>query len=355
MSDTGVEHDTLERLPPPFGLTRALTGKDFARNISPEAGALAGAILVYLFFFLAAPPFRDLESLSTVLYVSSIYGIPAIAVALLMIGGEFDLSAGVGVISAALLASMLSYELTANVWLGIAVSLAVALGIGALNGWMVVRTGIPSFLVTLGSFFMLGGLNLALTRYVTGSVATRSIADMDGFASARAVFASSFEIAGITIRITVIWWLAFALLASWVLRRSIYGNWIFAVGGAPASARAVGIPVRHVKILLFMAVGFASWFVGIHQLMAFDTVQSGEGVGKEFYYIIAAVVGGCLLSGGQGSAVGAVLGALIFGMTTQGIIYAGWNPDWFKFFVGALLLSVILINTRVQRWRADRI
>lgn len=322
------------------------------RLATPEAGALAGAVLVYLFFFAVAPPFRDLSSLSTVLYVSSIYGIPALAVALLMIGGEFDLSAGVAVITAALTASMFSYEMTANVWVGVGVSLAVALAVGVLNGVLVVRTGIPSFLVTLGSFFMLAGLNLAGTRLITGNVATRSIADMDGFASARAVFASSFGVGGVDVRVTVLWWLAFAALASWVLWRRRVGNWIFAVGGAPLTARAVGVPVRRVKIALFATTAFAAWFVGMHQLFAYDTVQSGEGVGKEFYYIIAAVVGGCLLTGGQGSAVGAVLGALIFGMTTQGIIYAGWNPDWFKFFVGVLLLAVILLNAGVRRWQA---
>ena len=201
---------------------------------------------------------------------------------------------------------------------------------------------------------MLAGLNLAGTRLVSGSVATRSIADMDGFAKARQLFASSFNIAGVDVRVTVLWWLAFAALATWVLRRTPLGNWIFAVGGAPASARAAGVPVRRVKVGLFMAVAFAAWFVGMHQLFAYDTVQSGEGVGKEFYYIIAAVVGGCLLTGGQGSAIGAVLGAFIFGMTTQGIIYAGWNPDWFKFFVGALLLGVILLNAGVGRWQARR-
>ena len=322
------------------------------RLASSEAGALAGAILVYAFFFIVAPPFRELASLSSVLYVSSIYGIPALAVALLMIGGEFDLSAGVAVVSAALMASMLSYELTANVWVGVALSLGAALAVGALNGYLVIRTGIPSFLVTLGTFFMLGGLNLAVTRLVTGSVATHDIANMEGFAQARALFASTFDVGGISVRVTVIWWLAFAGLASWILRRSPWGNWIYAVGGAPASARAVGVPVKRVKVALFMAVGFAAWFVGMHQLFAFDTVQSGEGVGKEFYYIIAAVVGGCLLTGGQGSAAGAVLGAFIFGMTTQGIVYAGWNPDWFKFFVGALLLGVILLNARVRQWQA---
>ena len=324
------------------------------RWATPEAGALLGAIVVYLFFFAVAPPFRELSSLATVLYVSSIYGIPALAVALLMIGGEFDLSAGVAVVSSALFASMLSYGLTANVWVGVALALAVAVAVGALNGWLVVRTGIPSFLVTLGTFFMLGGLNLAVTRLVTGAVATRDIADMDGFGSARAIFASSLPIGPVALRVTVLWWLALAALAAWLLKRTPFGNWIFAVGGAPASARAVGIPVRRVKIGLVMGVGFAAWLTGMHQLFAFDTVQSGEGVGKEFYYIIAAVVGGCLLTGGQGSAWGAVLGALIFGMTTQGIVYAGWNPDWFKFFVGGLLLAVILLNAGVRRWQASR-
>jgi simple sugar transport system permease protein len=324
------------------------------RLATPEAGALAGAVLVYLFFFLVAPPFRDLSALSTVLYVSSIFGIPALAVALLMIGGEFDLSAGVAVVSSALLASMTAYEFTANVWVGVVASLFAALAVGALNGVLVVRTGIPSFLVTLGSFFMLAGLNLAGTRLITGSVATHSIADMDGFESARLVFASSFNVGGVDVRVTVLWWALFAALAAWALRRAPFGNWIFAAGGAPEAARAVGVPVRRVKVALFMTVGFAAWFVGMHQLFAYDTVQSGEGVGKEFYYIIAAVVGGCLLTGGQGSAFGAALGALIFGMTTQGIIYAGWNPDWFKFFVGALLLGVILLNAGVRRWQGAR-
>jgi simple sugar transport system permease protein len=274
-----------------------------ARRIAtPEAGAWPAPLLVYLFFFAVAPPFRDLSSLSTVLYVSSIYGIPALAVALLMIGGEFDLSAGVAVISSALAASMLSYELTANVWVGV----------GRVPRGRARRRRAqrlpghphrnPSFLVTLGSFFMLGGLNLAGTRLVTGSVATHAISDMDGFAAAQRLFASTVEVGSVSLRITVVWWLVFAALATWVLRRSPVGNWIYAAGGAPLSARAVGVPVRRVKVGLFMAVGFAAWFVGMHQLFAFDTVQSVRAWARSFYYIIAAVVGGCLLTGGQGSA-----------------------------------------------------
>jgi simple sugar transport system permease protein len=315
----------------------------------PEMGALVGAIVIYIVFFIVAPPFREATSLSTVLYQSSTYGIPAVAVALLMIGGEFDLSAGVAVTSSALVASMFSYQFTTNMWVGVVVSLVVALGIGFVNGYLVVRTGIPSFLVTLGTFFMLRGLNLAMTKQITGNVATNDVSNIDGFSSAQKVFASQFTVGGVSIRITLLWWVLFIAVATWILLRTHIGNWIFAVGGSAPSSRAVGVPVNRVKIGLFMGVGFLCWFTGMHTLFAFNTVQSGLGVGNEFIYIVAAVVGGCLLTGGYGSAIGAAIGAFIFGMAQLGIVYAGWNPDWFYFFLGALLLGAIVLNTYIRR------
>jgi simple sugar transport system permease protein len=324
---------------------RSTLGRLLAR---PETGALAGAIVIFLIFFIVAPPFREPSSLATVLYVSSTYGIPAVAVALLMIGGEFDLSAGVAVTSSALVAAMLSYELSANMWVGIAAALVAALVIGFINGYLVVKTGIPSFLVTLGTFFMLRGLNLAVTKIVTGNVATNDVSDIQGFELGRKVFASTFNIGGVGIRITLLWWILFVIIATWVLLRTHIGNWIFAVGGSAPSSRAVGVPVNKVKIGLFMTVGFMAWFTGMHILFDFNTVQSGVGVGNEFIYIVAAVVGGCLLTGGYGSVIGAAIGALIFGMTNQGIVYAGWNPDWFYFFLGALLLGAILFNNFIR-------
>jgi len=315
----------------------------------PEIGALLGAIVIYIIFFAVAPPFRDLSSLSTVLYVSSTYGLPAVAVALLMIGGEFDLSAGVAVTSSALVASIFSYQFTTNMWVGVLVSLVVALVVGFINGYLVVKTGIPSFLVTLGTFFMLRGLNLAVTKLITGNVGTNDVSTIDGFDSAQKVFASSFSIGGVSIRITLVWWILFIIVGTWVLLRTHIGNWIFAVGGSAPSSRAVGVPVNRVKIGLFMAVGFLCWFTGMHILFAFNTVQSGIGIGNEFIYIVAAVVGGCLLTGGYGSVIGAAIGAFIFGMANQGIVYAGWNPDWFYFFLGALLLGAILLNNWVRQ------
>ncbi|WP_435155964.1 ABC transporter permease [Amycolatopsis sacchari] len=324
--------------------------RSFGRRVvaRPELSSLLGAVAVFVLFFVVAPPFREPASLSTVLYSSSTIGIVAVAVALLMIGGEFDLSAGVAVTTASLTASMVAYELSLNVWAGVGASLVVALGIGFLNGYLVMRTKLPSFLITLSTFLMLQGLNLAVTKLVSSTVATDSIADMDGFASAKAVFSADVVIGGVAVKVTVFWWLAFVALATWLLLRTRAGNWIQAVGGQADSARAVGVPVKRTKIGLFVTVGFGAWFVGMHQLFAFDSVQSGIGIGNELLYIAAAVIGGCLLTGGYGSAVGSAIGALIYGMTTQGIVYAGWNPDWLKFFVGATLLLATLLNMWVR-------
>ncbi|WP_367326072.1 ABC transporter permease [Streptomyces sp. HUAS ZL42] len=320
----------------------------------PEVGVFLGAVAVYVFFLVAAPPVREASSMANVLYQSSTIGIMALPVALLMIGGEFDLSAGVAVITSALTASMLAYQLSMNVWAGVIIALLVSLGVGFFNGWMVVKTGLPSFLVTLGTFLILQGVNLAVTKLVTGNVATDDISDMDGFDGARKVFASTFEIGGVNVKITVVYWLVFAAIATWVLLRTKYGNWVFSVGGNKESARAVGVPVTFTKISLFMLVGFGAWFIGMHNLFSFNTVQSGEGVGQELIYISAAVIGGCLLTGGAGSAIGPVFGAFMFGMVQQGIVYAGWNPDWFKAFLGVMLLGAVLINLWVSRTATRR-
>ena len=319
----------------------------------PEIGSLGGVVLVFVFFFVMAPPFRQLSSFTTILYQSAVLGIPSVAVALLMIGGEFDLSAGVAVTTSSLTAAIVTTELTGNVFAGIVLALLLSLGIGALNGYLLVRTKLHSFLVTLSTFLMLQGLNIAVTKLVTGSVATADIAGMTGFNAAHAIFASSVTIGHVNLSIAIFYWIVFAAIATWVLLQTQVGNWIFAVGGQGDSARAVGIPVNRVKIALFMLVGFGAWFTGMHMLFAFNTVQSGAGVGSELLYIASAVVGGCLLTGGYGSAIGSAFGAFIFGMTTEGVIYADWDPDWFQYFVGAMLLLATVFNGWL-RVRASR-
>lgn len=320
--------------------------KVFAR---PETGALVATVLLFVLFAVVSEQFLQPSSLATVLYGASTVGIVAVGVSLLMIGGEVDLSAGVAVTSSALAAALSVTWIDGNVWIGVGVSLMFSLAMGALNGWLLTKTRLSSFIVTLATFFMLTGANLGLTRWLTGGVATPSVAMLPGFAGAEAIFASSIPVFGVDVKITVFYWLALVLIGTWVLQRTRIGNWIFAVGGAPTSARALGVPVVRTKIGLYMAVSFCAWLLAMHQLFAYKTVQSGEGIGNEFLYIIAAVVGGCLMTGGAGSVIGGALGALIYGMALKGVVYAGWNPDWLKFFLGALLLAATVLNYSLQR------
>jgi simple sugar transport system permease protein len=320
----------------------------------PEIGALVAAIVIGIFFLIVAPTFRSADSLATVLYQSATIGIVAVAVGMLMIGGEFDLSAGVMVTTAGLVNAMFSYEENLNLWVGAVVSLLFALAIGFVNGYLVMKTGIASFLITLGTFFVLQGVNLGVTKLVTDSVSTPNINQMNGYTSLEKVFASSFHIGSIRISIIVVWWFVFVAIASWVLLRTRVGNWIYAVGGNQASARAVGVPVIRVKIGLFMTVSFLAWFMGMHTLYNFNTIQAGNGVGNEFLYIIAAVVGGTLLTGGYGNAIGAAIGSFIFGMTSLCIVYAGWDPNWFRAFLGVMLLLAVLVNLYVKKLSTTR-
>jgi simple sugar transport system permease protein len=328
--------------PAPSGL---LFRRLFAR---PEIGAAAAAVVILIFFLSVAPAFRSGDSLFTVLYQSSTIGIVAVGVGMLMIGGEFDLSAGVMVTTAGLANSMFCWWFGIDLWVGALLSLVFCLAIGFVNGYLVMRTGIPSFLITLGTFFVLQGANLGITKAITGSVTSPDISRMDGYGFLGNIFASSFEVGGITVWGTVIWWLGFTAVAAWVLQRTRTGNWILAVGGSAGSARAVGVPVLRTKIGLFMTVSFLGWFAGMHTLYRFDTLQAGNGVGNEFLYIIAAVVGGTLLTGGFGNAIGIGIGAFIFGMTSLGIVYAGWDPNWFKAFLGVMLLLAVLVNLYVK-------
>jgi simple sugar transport system permease protein len=296
--------------------------------------------------------FRSARGVANWLDPASTLGIMAVAVALLMIGGHFDLSAGVMTGTTALTVAVVAVEFRQNLWVAIGVALVVALALGFFNGWLVTRTGLPSFIITLGTFLMLQGLNLGLTKFFTGTVTAGGLASVPGYGAAEWVFASRMSIFGAEVRVAVLWWVLFTALATWVLLRTPFGNWVFATGGDEVAARNVGVPARRTTITLFMTTATAAWFIGTTLAVRLTSVQANTGTGQELIYIVAAVIGGCLLTGGFGSAIGASLGALIFGMTQLGINYAGWNPDWFKTFLGAMLLLATIVNLYVKK-KAD--
>lgn len=312
----------------------------------PEFGAFCGAIAVWMFFALTAgrSGFLSLAGAATYLEIASELGILAAAVSLLMIAGEFDLSIGSMIAACGMTLALLCERLGWSIWAGAAAAAVLALGVGFLNGLVVVKTKLPSFIVTLGTLFILAGCTIGVTRFVTGRTQVGGLQEAVHYASAEVLFAS--RIGGFSV--SILWWLGVTALTAWVLLRTRFGNWIFGVGGAPDAARNLGVPVARVKILLFMTTALAAWLIATFQAIKFTGTDVLRGTGKELEAILAAVIGGTLLTGGQGSVIGAAVGALIFGMVQQGIVFSGVDSDWYKVFLGVMLIGAVLVNSYVR-------
>jgi simple sugar transport system permease protein len=314
----------------------------------PELGAVAGAILVFTFFAIVAGDRGFLTSTGTISYleVSAQLGIVVIPVALLMIAGEFDLSVGSMIGAAGMLLAIPTVEFGWPLWASLILAFGAALLIGFLNGYMVIKTGLPSFIVTLASLFALRGATIGFTRLITGRTQVSGLEDKGFLAS---LFAG--EIAGVPA--SIFWWVGLGILGTYVLLRTTFGNWIFGTGGDPVAARNVGVPVNRVKILLFMATAVAATLLAVIQVLDAGSADVLRGTLFEFQAIIATVIGGVLLTGGYGSVIGPMFGALIFGMVSQGIFFTGVNTDWFQVFLGAMLLIAVIVNNYIRN-RAAR-
>jgi simple sugar transport system permease protein len=271
-----------------------------------------------------------------------------------MIGGEFDLSTGGMTGFTAIIMALLVGNQHWNAWAAVAATFVFGALIGLVNGLVVVKSRLPSFIVTLATYFVFRGLSIGGVLKVNHGSTSIGLTGTShpGLNSAKTVFGSSFAKSASLpngYQTAILWFIAVTLIAVWVLGRTTFGNWIFAVGGDANAARNVGVPVARTKILLFMGTSTAAALVGIISFLQSSSAVSEQGVGYEFYYIIAAVVGGCLLTGGYGSAVGAALGACIIGMAFQGVIYSGWDSSWDFSFLGVILFLAVAVNTVIYR------
>ncbi len=349
----------------------------FARRAlrRPELGSAAGCVLVLLFFAIFAGDSGLFSARGVVnfLEVSAQLGILAVAVSLLMIGGEFDLSLGSMIAFAGVIIAIPSTVLGWPIWLCILLAFAVAILVGYLNGWVVVKTGLPSFIVTLASLFILRGVTLGLTRLITGRTQIPGIKELTQGDWLAPLFSGQFggdvlvwladkgiidkrpdglpTVQGIPV--SILWWLALTAIATWILLQTRFGNWIFTVGGDANAARNVGVPVARVKIRLFILSACAATLFAAIQVLSVGSADTSRGLQKEFEAIIAVVIGGTLLTGGYGSAIGAMFGALIFGVVQMGIFYTGIDTDWFKAFMGVMLLAAVLFNNYIRKKAAE--
>jgi simple sugar transport system permease protein len=309
----------------------------------PASGALAGTVVMFvLFSFLARPHFLTLQSMASSLTVAAELGIVAMGMTLLMIGGEFDLSVG----SVLGISSVMIPWLAERGWpVGAAIPVAIAVGalIGLVNGVIVNRTQIPSFIVTLGGLFWWRGVLFA----VTGGFPIRVERGDPAFLPFSARLAYGFNV-------SLFWFLAVGLLLSLVLVRTRFGNWVFATGGNVRAAQQLGIPTRRVKLSLFVLTSTLAALAGAIQVGRFSGVDSLRGTGLELEAIAAAVIGGTRLTGGYGTIAGTALGCLMLGFIQNGLVLAGIASYWYRAFIGLLIVAVVVINQRVGRLSPPR-
>ncbi|NNN08239.1 MAG: ABC transporter permease [Acidimicrobiaceae bacterium] len=303
----------------------------------PEFSALVGFVAIYLFFLVTTQPvFHGLAGTSTWVDPAAELGIVSIPVGFLMIAGEFDLSVGsVLAFSSMFTAAWVGYW-HYNIWLGLIIAFMIAALVGLLNGILVTRTRLPSFIVTLGTQLLLTGITLGGSTLLTGS----SSIDMTATSAVRKLFASNWD----QFNVSILWWLAIAALGHHILVNTRMGNWITALGGDIETANRAGVQTSRVRIGLFMATSMAAALVGIIQAVEYNGSQASNGQAYVFNAIIACVIGGVLLTGGFGTIIGVVLGAFTYQLVTQGIYFTGWDTDWSNALIGGLLLVAVLSN-----------
>jgi simple sugar transport system permease protein len=310
----------------------------------PEAGAFLGLLAVLIFFAVfGGITFLTPAGMSSWLNVAANLGIIAIPVGLLMIAGELDISVGAMVPFGAMTVAVISGHYGMSIWLGIAVTLAFGITIGLVNGYLVIKTAVPSLIVTLGTLFAVQGIVLGLTVLITKS--TSVALTVEG--PAKSIFGDF--IFGGQLQVMVIWWLVLTAAYVFFVHMSPKGNWVFAMGGDKVSARNAGIPTDKVTILLFVLSSTSAAFVGMCQAILYNSAQVAGGQSFIFNSIISVVVGGVLLTGGFGSVIGIFFGAITFAIVNQGIYYTDFDRNWSSLIIGVLLLGAVLMNNTFRK------
>src|SRR3984885_12314545 len=327
--------------PPGSASSRSATGSTFSlfRRLlqRPELASLGGLAAAFAVFSILRPDlFLTHDNGVNVASLAAQYGIVAVGVTLLMIAGHFDLSVGtiVGLTGWAMFyfGNVLGLPPIPT----IVCALAVGTLLGALNGVIQVRTGLPSFIITLAPSLVYRGI---LTMNTSGFPVVMK------FPASYAQLIAGKHFFGY--RMSLLWFIGVAALATLFLLRTRMGNWAFAIGQNPTAAKNLGVPVARTTVTLFAMSGFTSGVAGVVVAVQYFSIDANRGVGWELIAIAMTVIGGPLLTGGYGSVLGTVLGAFMYAMVNAGLLLVGLQGYWVNIFLGIVVLVAVLINRLV--------
>ncbi|MER8907003.1 ABC transporter permease [Mesorhizobium sp. M0854] len=303
-----------------------------------EVGVLAAMALLIAFFWLIEPAFLSERNIRAILNVVSFVGIIAIGQTILLVAGEFDLSVGSVAGLSAVIAAKLMTAAALPVTVGVLGGVAVGALIGLLNGLIVVRVGIPAFIQTLGMLFIGQGLIQVVT---------------DGYPVYPLPEAIN-AIGGTDLAFGLGWSFAFfivaAILADFVLRRTVLGRNMYATGGNKEVAHLVGINTSAYKIGAFIAVGALSAIAGMFVMADLGSGGTSIGSGWELTVIAGVVVGGVSLFGGAGTVAGGVVGILMLKVVQSGLVVIGVNSNWQQIAVGVIMVMAVGLDIVRRRY-----
>jgi len=308
----------------------------------PEAVVLISFVLLFLFFSFFAPHFLTALSIGNILTFGSITAVIVIGVGMLMVSGEFDLSVGSNF---ALASYVLALSLNAGMPVMFAVLLAIVVStlLGTLNGIIVTKTNIPSFIATLGTMLAYRGIVRAVGKGSFASYRGPEIPIFNIFNGDFTLLNDIFKVQAF--RTSMVWFLILVVIFVFILMRTRFGNWVFAVGGLPAAARAQGVNVNYVKILCFTLTGFLVALASVLQFSHRLSVDPLRGDGIEMIAVAASAIGGIRLTGGYGTIFGAVLGAFLLQMLDQGLVLMGIPIQVFQACIGLIIIISVISNT----------
>ncbi|WP_425053283.1 ABC transporter permease [Psychromarinibacter sp. S121] len=311
---------------------------------SPAAASIVSLIGVLVFYVLIGGV--DLGQLlgaaSWVNYAARI-GIVAVAVGLLMISGEIDISIGAMIPAGAMTTAIISGYYEMPIIFGILGAIGIGVLVGLFNGFLAVRTTVPSLIITLGTLVAMQGIVLAGSKLLTGAASVPLTAP----AWSKTIFGDL--IFGGSHQTVIIWWVVIAAVFWFIMHQTKYGNWIFAIGGDKVSARNAGIPVDRITILLFVGTATAASFVGMCHAILFNSAQVSGGMNDIFNIIVSVVVGGVLLTGGFGSITGVFIGTITFAIVNKGIDFTDIDRNWSNLIIGVMLLVAVGMNETFRK------
>lgn len=305
----------------------------------PELMVLLALVIVIIGFVIMAPrTFLSARNIGAILTASAQLGVASIGASILIIAGEFDISVGSNYAFTGIAIGLLSTSAGLPTWMAVILGLLISTTIGLANGAITLGTRIPSFITTLGTWLVWFGLTLALSKgYFVPVKPNDPLIAVIGGALGYQFYSS------------VLWWVGIGVVAIVLLGRTRLGNWIFAVGGNAEAARAVGVPANRVKLFAFGLMGLLAGVSALFTLGQQGSMAPLYGQNLALQAIAASVIGGCLLTGGAGSVLGAMLGAVLMSMINSGLILAGAPTFWYQTFVGAIVIVAVVINTSISR------